>query len=151
MWHDQEEWIGCRGSWFWDIGKNSVQIPLFYIVFSNDKFVITLQPDIQLLWDLDQNEAFWSFEKVVQEKRNWNFRQVTHFPWLIMSHMYPLLSLILTNYTIICFNIIRVLNKLKCIFRLKEYYEIVDESRPLSAFFTTHADFLTEIHFYSWN
>ena len=24
---------------------------------------------------------------------------------------------------------------------LKEYYEIVDESRPLSAFFPTHADF----------
>ena len=32
---------------------------------------------------------------------------------------------------------------------LKEYYEIVGESRPLSAFFPTHADFFTEIHFYS--
>ena len=31
-----------------DIGKNSVPIPLFYIVFSIDKFFITLQPDIQL-------------------------------------------------------------------------------------------------------
>ena len=31
---------------------------------------------------------------------------------------------------------------------LKEYYEIVGESRPLSAFFPTHADFFTEIHFY---
>ena len=25
--------------------------------------------------------------------------------------------------------------------RLKEYYEIVDEARPLSGFFPTHADF----------
>ena len=31
---------------------------------------------------------------------------------------------------------------------LKEYYEIVGESRPLSAFFPTQADFFTEIHFY---
>ena len=33
MWHDQEEWVGCRRYCFWDIGKNSVQILLFYIVF----------------------------------------------------------------------------------------------------------------------
>ena len=32
---------------------------------------------------------------------------------------------------------------------LKEYYEIVGESRPLSAFFPTHADFFTEMYFYS--
>ena len=32
---------------------------------------------------------------------------------------------------------------------LKEYYEIVGESRPLSAFFPTHADLITEMHFYS--
>ena len=31
----------------------------------------------------------------------------------------------------------------------KEYYEIVGESRPLSAFFPTHADLFTEMHFYS--
>ena len=30
---------------------------------------------------------------------------------------------------------------------LKEYYEIVDEARPLSGFLPTHADFFTEIHF----
>ena len=42
MWHDQEEWVGCRGCCFWDIGKNSVQIPLFHIVFSIDKSFITL-------------------------------------------------------------------------------------------------------------
>ena len=29
---------------------------------------------------------------------------------------------------------------------LKEYYEIVGESRPLSAFFPTHADLFTEMH-----
>ena len=30
---------------------------------------------------------------------------------------------------------------------LKEYYEIVGEKRPLSAFFPTHVDFFTEMHF----
>ena len=30
---------------------------------------------------------------------------------------------------------------------LKEYYEIVGESRPLSAFFPKHADFFTKMHF----
>ena len=30
---------------------------------------------------------------------------------------------------------------------LKEYYEIVGESRPLSGFFPTHADFFTEMHY----
>ena len=30
---------------------------------------------------------------------------------------------------------------------LKEYYEIVGESRSLSGFFLTHADFVTEMHF----
>ena len=30
---------------------------------------------------------------------------------------------------------------------LKEYYEIVDEARPLSGFVPTHADFFTEMHF----
>ena len=28
----------------------------------------------------------------------------------------------------------------------KEYYEIVDEARPLSGFFPTHAEFFTEMH-----
>ena len=35
MWHDQEEWVGCRRCCFWEIGKNSVQIPLFYDVFKH--------------------------------------------------------------------------------------------------------------------
>ena len=30
--------------------------------------------------------------------------------------------------------------------QLKEYYEIVGESHPLSAFFAKHADFFTEMH-----
>ena len=30
---------------------------------------------------------------------------------------------------------------------LKEYYEIVDEARPLSGFFPTHADLFTVMHF----
>ena len=32
MCRDQEEWVGCRRYWFWAIGKNSVQIILFYFV-----------------------------------------------------------------------------------------------------------------------
>ena len=35
------------------------------------------------------------------------------------------------------------------LYNLKEYYEIVGESRPLSVFFPTHADLFTEMHFYS--
>ena len=31
--------------------------------------------------------------------------------------------------------------------KLKEYYEIVCEKRPLSALFPTHVDFFTEMHF----
>ena len=42
MWHEQEEWVGCRRYCFWDIGINSVQILLFYIVFSIYKLFITL-------------------------------------------------------------------------------------------------------------
>ena len=30
---------------------------------------------------------------------------------------------------------------------LKEYYEIVDEARPLSGFVPMHADLFTEMHF----
>ena len=33
------------------------------------------------------------------------------------------------------------------VLNLKEYYEIVDEARPLSGFFPTQADFFTEMHF----
>ena len=51
-----------------------------------------------MLWDLDQNEADWSYEKVVQENRNWSFRQVTHFPWschicLNMSVLFTVISI----------------------------------------------------------
>ena len=37
----------------------------------------------------------------------------------------------------------------KCVQRvcLKEYYDIVDEARPLLGIFPTHADFVTELHF----
>ena len=43
----------------------------------------------------------------------------------------------------------RVCDLAQSINKLKEYYEIVGESRPLSAFFPTHADLFTEMHFYS--
>ena len=42
MWHDQGEWVWCHRYWFWDIGKERVQIPLLNIVFSVDKLFITL-------------------------------------------------------------------------------------------------------------
>ena len=87
MWHDQEEWVGCRRCCFWDTGKNRVQIPLFYIVFSIVISCITLLPDIQLQWDLHPNEAFWSYEKVMKENRNWNVRQVIHFGLISLDHV----------------------------------------------------------------
>ena len=76
MWHDQEEWVRCRRYWFWDIGKNSVQIPLFYIGF--------------LHWQILHNSATrypivmgfaskWSFLKLWESGvRKW---ELTHFPW----------------------------------------------------------------------
>ena len=63
LWHDQEEWVRCRRCCFWDIGKNRVQIPLFYIVFSIVKSFITLQIEI--------------------------FDKVTHFPWSCSKFHYP--------------------------------------------------------------
>ena len=41
----------------------------------------------------------------------------------------------------------RMINKMIFAYVLKEYYEIVGESRPLSGFFPTHTDFFTEMHF----
>ena len=38
-------------------------------------------------------------------------------------------------------------SKIGLVWTLMEYYEIVDEARPLSGFFPTHADFFTEMHF----
>ena len=81
LWHDQEEWVGCRGCCFWDIGQNSVQFPLFHIVFSSVKSFnhnsVTRYPIVMGF------ASKWSicFEKVVEENRNLNFRQVTNFPW----------------------------------------------------------------------
>ena len=60
MWHDQEEWVACRGCCFWDIGKNSVQIPLFHIVFSIAKSFITLKPDYPIVMVFASN---WSILK----------------------------------------------------------------------------------------
>ena len=41
---------------------------------------------------------------------------------------------------------VKLCNFVKIRPNLKEYYEIVDEARPLSGFFPTHADFITEMH-----
>ena len=50
----------------------------------------------------------------------------------------------LTNFNFI----FEAIKSLSYLFRvLKEYYEIVGESRPLSAFFPKHADSFTEMHF----
>ena len=52
------------------------------------------------------------------------------FPTVPASTMRPLLDMLLRM-------------------KLKEYYDIVSKSRPLSAFFPTRADFFTEMHFYT--
>ena len=38
-WHDQEEWVGCRKYWFWDIGKNILEIVSFLALTNSLKFV----------------------------------------------------------------------------------------------------------------
>ena len=50
------------------------------------------------------------------------------------------------NHDIIALFIRKIYIKWHSAFILKEYYEIVGESRPLSGFFPTHADFFTEMH-----
>ena len=90
LWHDQEEWVGCRGYCFWNIGKNSVQIPLFYIAFSISKFLITLQPDIQLLWD-------WIKMKHLEVLRKWCKKigiKIFDLKWLIpLDHVTYILTI----------------------------------------------------------
>ena len=52
----------------------------------------------------------------------------------------------------LCATLLTLIKGILCDFfnlTLKEYYEIVGESHPLSAFFPKHADFFTEMHFYS--
>ena len=54
---------------------------MFYIVFELEELFISLEPDVWLRWDLDQNVAFeidkWSYWKIKTE----NCRHVTHSPW----------------------------------------------------------------------
>ena len=50
-------------------------------------------------------------------------------------------------HNIYLINIVFLISNKRRFYDLKEYYEIVGESRPLSAFITKHADFFTEMHF----
>ena len=43
--------------------------------------------------------------------------------------------------------IVLMKNKIALLISLKDYYEIVNEARPLSGFFPTDADLFTEMHF----
>ena len=63
---------------FWDIGKKSVQLLLFYTVFSVEKFSITLQQDILMGF-----ASKWSIWEVAYETKNWNsnFSTIDSFPF----------------------------------------------------------------------
>ena len=50
MWHDQGEWVGCREYWFWDIVNYTVQLLLYFIVFSITKLTLSLDPQAQFWW-----------------------------------------------------------------------------------------------------
>ena len=52
------EWVGCREYWFWVTGLKRWQILMFFIVFKLQRMFVSLQPDVQLRWGLDQNVAF---------------------------------------------------------------------------------------------
>ena len=58
MWHDQGEWVGCRGYWFWVTGLKTWQILMYFIVFKRQRMFVSPQPDVRLRWGLDQNVAF---------------------------------------------------------------------------------------------
>ena len=76
---------------FWDIGKNIVQIPLFYIVFSIGQFFITLQPDISNCY------GDWIKMKHIEVMRKWGKKIGIEIfnKWLIsliMSHIWTVLE-----------------------------------------------------------
>ena len=80
MWHYQEERVGCQRYCFWDIGKSSVQIHFFYIVFSTDHNSVT--GCSILMWFASKYRIF------LYVARSWckdlkieNIRHATHFPW----------------------------------------------------------------------
>ena len=74
MWHDQEECVGCRRYWFWDIGKKSCSnCFVLYFCYSIDKFFITWY---QFKWFASKWNILRKWRKKLEIKI---FQQVTHF------------------------------------------------------------------------
>ena len=67
-----------------------------------------------MLQGLDQNETQWGYENVVQENRNLDFWQVTHFPW--SCHIFLISST--DNVIYQCGNHFKSIFKLNCCFYL---------------------------------
>ena len=86
MWHDQEEWVGCREYWFWVTALKRCQILMFFIVFKFQRMIISLQPDVRLRWGLDQNVAFSMDKWLILKTQNWILPTCDSFP-LIVSHI----------------------------------------------------------------
>ena len=57
MWGDQAEWVVCREYWFLDTPNYWTEILLFLIVFSQTKSSISLEPQVQFWWGLQQKKA----------------------------------------------------------------------------------------------
>ena len=97
MWHDQEEWVGCWRCCFWDIGKNRVQIPLFYIALALSNSSLLCNQ----ISNCNRVASKWSILKLWDSgvrKHKLNFSTSDSFP-LIMSHknlyLYGTFSLLL--------------------------------------------------------
>ena len=68
-------------------------------------------------------------------------------PWASIDIIDPdLVSRLLSVEVCLATILVLILESAFCYKRLKEYYEIVDEARPLSGLFPTHADFVTEMY-----
>ena len=96
MWHDQEECVGYRPYCFWDIGKNSV--PLFYIVFSIDKFFINSVTSYPIVMGFASK---WSILKLWESgvrKQKWKFSTSDSFPWSCHIFSYFLMECFDTWY-----------------------------------------------------
>ena len=73
----------------------------------------------------------------------------THFKGAHVCHIIVRCVISVSYVLLMCITWVSHAKTCDITWDLKEYYEIVGESRPLPAFFPTHGDFFTEMHFYS--
>ena len=67
---------------------------MFSTVFEVKELLISLEPDIWLTWDLDQNVAFQIDKWFILKNQNWKLSTCDSFP-LIVSHLRKFINAII--------------------------------------------------------